>query len=454
MGQPSTQQTPVHASSSSAPPDEVAYTLEGATPKTLGFLDQGAFWSNLGVSLLGFTGATVLLQHAGLPPLSLPAALTATVVGTVLGALMLGLAAIPGARSSAPSMVLMRGLFGGRLSVVPTAINVLQLIGWGTFELLAIAAGAEAVLGGGPRWLYILIAAVITTGLTIRPLGYLRILRRYVTVAVAVALVYFFVMVLRHPIPAVPGGSWQAFWPGADTALAVAVSFLPMASDYSRHSPSSSSAFGSAVIGYSVAQIATYTLGLLVLVEAHTFAQSYQPFIAIPLGAVFLGVIVLREVDESFSNVYSTGVSLQNLFPRADRRVLTVGIGALCTALALVLSIGSYAGFLTLLGSLFVPLFGVLAADYFLARRSWNLSPSSPSRWGMLAAWVLGLVAYQLINPGAVGAWSAAWTAVASWIGFTPQAWMSASLFSFVVSLMFGYLFGLRPRRLAAKLSR
>jgi purine-cytosine permease-like protein len=95
-----------------------------------------------------------------------------------------------------------------------------------------------------------------------------------------------------------------------------------------------------------------------------------------------------------------------------------------------------------------VPLFGVLAADYFLARRAWDLSPSSPSRWGMLAAWVLGLVAYQLVNPGAVGPWSAAWTAVASAIHFTPQAWMSASLFSFVVSLVLGYLFGLRSGRL------
>jgi putative hydroxymethylpyrimidine transporter CytX len=454
---PTRQIQPQEGQSPSAPRDEVAYTLEGPTPKTLGFADQGAFWVNIGVSLLGFTGATVVLEHEGLPPLSLPAALAATVVGTVLGAVMLGLAAVPGARTSAPSMVLMRGLFGARLSVVPTALNVLQLVGWGTFELLAIAEGAEAVFGGGPHWLYVAIAAVVTTALTIRPLGYLRILRRYVTVAVGIALVYLFVMVLRQPIPTVPGGSWQAFWPGADTALAVAVSFIPVASDYSRHSRATSSAFNSAVIGFSVAQIACYGLGLLVLVEAHTTAESYRPFIAIPLGAVFLGVIVLREIDQSFSNVYSTAVSLQNLLPRADRRVLSVGIGALCTLLALVFSISSYAGFLTLLGSLFVPLFGVLAADYFISRRAWDLSVSSPPRWGMLLAWVSGLVVYQLINPGAVGVWSAAWRSVAAGLGFAPAPWMSASLLSFVASLVFGFLFGLRPgrsRRRQAELTR
>jgi hypothetical protein len=102
-GQPQTRQIQSQAGpSSTAPADEVAYTLAGPTPKTLGFADQGAFWVNLGVSLLGFTGATVVLEHAGLPPLSLPAALAATVVGTVLGGAMLGLAAIPGARTSAP----------------------------------------------------------------------------------------------------------------------------------------------------------------------------------------------------------------------------------------------------------------------------------------------------------------------------------------------------------------
>ena len=31
--------------------------LDGPVPRTLGLLDQGAFWANLGVSLLGFAGA-------------------------------------------------------------------------------------------------------------------------------------------------------------------------------------------------------------------------------------------------------------------------------------------------------------------------------------------------------------------------------------------------------------
>lgn len=426
---------------------EVAKTLAGPTPKTLGVLDQGAFWANLGVSLLGFSGAVFVLQPAGVPQLSIIAAIAATVVGTVLGSVMVGLAAVPGAHTDAPAMVLLRGLFGARLSYLPTILNIVQLVGWGTFELLVIAQAAQALFHGGPHWLYVVITGVVTTAMTIRPLGALRVLRRYVTVAMVIAMIYLFVQVLRHPLPNLTHGSWRGFWAGSDVALAVAVSWIPVASDYSRHSRSSGAAFGAATVGYSITQILCYVLGLLAL--AGTTDAPFQPFLVLPVGALFFAVLMVREVDQSFANVYSTGVSVQNLLPKADRRVLTITIGALTTVLALVMDMSQYQGFLTLLGSVFVPMCGVLVADYFLRgnHMHWNTSGQAPSRWSMLLAWILGLITYQLINPGAVGAWSTMWTNIAHWLGFTPQSWMSASVFSFLVAGIFAYLFDVLARR-------
>ena len=62
---------------------EVARTLAEPVPQALSLLDQFGLWGNLGVSLLGFTGAIFVLQPdgAGTPELSLAAALTAIVVG-------------------------------------------------------------------------------------------------------------------------------------------------------------------------------------------------------------------------------------------------------------------------------------------------------------------------------------------------------------------------------------
>src|SRR3954462_14527413 len=78
---------------------EVPRTLVEPAPKALGMLDQLGLWGNLGVSLLGFSGALVVLHPGGpgTPPLSLVAALVATLVGTVLGAAAVAAAAVAGA---------------------------------------------------------------------------------------------------------------------------------------------------------------------------------------------------------------------------------------------------------------------------------------------------------------------------------------------------------------------
>ncbi|HEU5030348.1 MAG TPA: cytosine permease [Spirillospora sp.] len=423
-----------------SPRNEVPYTLDEPAPKVLGFWDQSAFWANLGVSLLAFSGAyTVLAPGAdGRPTLAIAAGIAAMIVGTVLGGLMLGLAAVPGARTGQPAMVLLRGLFGARLSYVPTVLNIAQLIGWGTFELIVIADAARELWDGVPRWGYVVAAGVLTTVLTIWPLGSVRLLRRYVTVAVIVALGYFYVQLVRQPLPDLNQGSWHGFWIGADAALAVSISWVPVAADYTRHAKSARGAFGAASVGYSITQIVAYVLGLLALaLVAGDTDRVFDPFLHVALGAVFFAVFVLREADQSFANVYSTAVSIQNLVPRADRRVLSVALGAGITVLALALDINDYAGFLSLIGSVFVPMLGVLAADFFLGRGravGWDASRTAPSRWSMIAAWAVGIVAYQLINPGTIGWWADLWQHVRDALHFTPQSWMSASLLSFLAA--------------------
>jgi hypothetical protein len=118
-----------------------------------------------------------------------------------------------------------------------------------------------------------------------------------------------------------------------------------------------------------------------------------------------------------------------------DRRLITVGLGILTTAAATFLNIDSYQSFLTLVGSVFVPLLGVLAVDFFCFHgRDWDTSAQAPARWGMLVPWLAGIAVYQLIDPGAVYGWSSFWTDAQDWLHFAPQAWMSASLLSFLAA--------------------
>src|SRR5579875_1843646 len=182
---------------------EAPLTLEQPAPRALRLADQLGMWGNLGVSLLGFTGASfVLYPFADGHPLAFGAALLALVVGTVLGTGGVVLAAIPGTETGAPAMVLLRGLFGARLSWLPTVLNIVQLLGWTTFELVTISTALREVAGGVPRWVYVLAAGVVTTALALYPLSWIRTLRRYVTLAVVAALVYLAVQLLRNPLPA------------------------------------------------------------------------------------------------------------------------------------------------------------------------------------------------------------------------------------------------------------
>jgi nucleobase:cation symporter-1, NCS1 family len=417
---------------------EVPATLAEPVPQPLGWLDQLGLWGNLGLSLLGFTGAIFVLQPlgSGTPELSIAAALAAIVVGTILGTLAVAAAGVPGARTGAPAMVLLRGLFGARLSYVPTLLNVVQCVGWGTFELVTIATAGHTVMPWSPHWADVLVAGGLTTLMCIHPLGAVRVVRRYVSVAVIIVLTYLFVELLRHPLPAFDRGTWSGFWPATDTTVAVAVSFVPLASDYTRHSRSPKTAFGASMIGYSITQTACYVIGLLALVTvAKTPDDIFGAFIAVPLGTLAFGVLAIRELDQSFADVYSTAVSLQNFGPKLDRRILAAIIGTLTTVLALAFDIGDYQDFLLLLGSVFVPMFAVLVVDFFVfSRGDWDLSPAAASRWLMLVPWMLGFVTYQLINPGSLTLWVRAWSWVQRTVGFTPASWMSASICSFVVA--------------------
>ena len=423
------------------PQTEVPRTLEEAPPpRLLGFFDQLALWWNLGISVLLLVAAGFVVGPLGPdgPTMSLAAALTAVVVGSVLGNLLLGLGSVPGAETGAPGMVLLRGLFGLRGSWVPTALNILQLIGWTTFEIVVISETAEEIADGW-RPLFVVAAGVLATFMATRPLGVVRGYLKQVAVwAVLASTAYLFIQVLRQPLDRLDGGGWNGFWIATDVVISLAVSWIPLAPDYSRHSRSPRASFFGAFLGYGAASCAFFTLGVLVF-AAYGGDDLLGSLVAIPAGAIAMVILIVDELDEVFANLYSTVVSTQNVRPDADRRVLAVAVGALATVLALFLDIHAYESFLLLLGSVFVPLFATFAADYFLVRRrAWDVSEGAPARWVMLIPWALGFVTYQLINPGHVSWWANWWRD----LGFQAPSWASASLLSFAVAFVSALLVG------------
>jgi purine-cytosine permease-like protein len=142
-------------------------------------------------------------------------------------------------------------------------------------------------------------------------------------------------------------------------------------------------------------------------------------------------------------------VSVQNVFPRLSQRRLSIAIGAVCTLLAIIVPLVQYENFLLLIGAIFVPLFGVLAAHYAVVRRGYTADDlyrrvRAVKLWGCVA-WLAGFLAYNWANPGTVG-W---WTSVMRWLlgDSRPPSWFGASLGAFVVSFAVQAAERLLPKR-------
>jgi NCS1 family nucleobase:cation symporter-1 len=439
----------------SAPTAEAPLTLDQAPAPTLGLRDSFGLWANLGVSLLLPVAAVFVV----LPGRPLSTTLGAIVVGAAIGAVLLGLAAAAGARERVPTMVLLRGLLGRRASALPTALNLVQCVGWATFEIVIIAEAASRVLDA-PRWPFVLVAGVLATAMALRPLGVARVLARYAVWAALAAVVYLFVEVLSQPLPPLADGAATSFWTAADIVIALPISWFPLVADYTRHVRSGRAAFTGASLGYGLATVAMFTLGVLALAAyGSSGLDVIDALLAVPLGAVAVLVLVAVELDEAFANVYSTAVSTQNLVPRADRRLLAVAVGTVATLLALTFDIAAYEPFLFLIGAVFVPLVGVFAVAYSTTPRgAWDTSDTAPARPLLLLPWLAGFLAYQLTLPtylsGPGAGWTAWWTARQADLGIDPANGWSASLVGLGVAVLLTALVclpgWLRRRRLPA----
>src|SRR6185437_2013722 len=203
-----------------------------------------------------------------------------------------------------------------------------------------------------------------------------------------------------------PGKGGLSFWQGVDLVVAMPVSWLPLAADYTRFSRSGRGAFWGAAVGYFVPNVWLYALGaILLLTRGLADAPSVIGAIAAGgVGAAFaLVALGVDETKEPFANVYSAAVSLQNILPRVPQRLLILAVAAVATAGTFVVDLVHYQDFLYLLGSFFVPLFGVLLAQWLAGERDPFGAPRI--RPAQIVAWLAGFCLYQWLAPVGPDSW-------------------------------------------------
>ncbi len=378
--------------------------------RVLGLLDLTLLWGNLSVSLL------VIVAAAGLVPmLSLPDALLAILIGALAGNFLLGLAGLIGADGRVPGMVLLRAPLGRRGSYGPTVLNVAQNLGWSTFELIIISTAAAAlsqrVFHFEARWLWAILFGAVSLALgLLGPIGVVRrYLRKFAVWAVLASIVYLTWWALDkanlHQLWRAHGTGGLSLGQGIDLVIASIISWTPLAADYTRFARDRRSAFVGAGFGYFLPTLWCFGLGAL-LVLARDLSDPAQIPSAVASGSVLAVVALLAltvdESDEAFADIYSTAVSIQNVLPWVSQRLLIVLVAVTATVGAIAIDLGNYLTFLYLLGSVFVPLFGVLLADWLTAGahyRRRDVFEGPAVRLGPVLAWVVGFALYQWLSP-------------------------------------------------------
>lgn len=438
-------------------PDSTTWGIEPVPERlrTLGVLDLTLLWGNLGVSLLVLVAAAFLV-----PALSLRDALIAIVVGALAGNLMLAAAGAIGADARVPAMVLLRAPLGRLGSYGPTALNVAQCLGWAVFELIIIAAAAGALsqelFGFEGRWFWTLVFGAVAALLAqLGPIGVVRrVIRTYALPIVLASLLYLtWWAVAEADLGAIwsrPGEGGSSILLGVDLVVAITVTWTPLAADYTRFARGRREAFVGTGVGYLIPSLWMFGLGSLLVLSRGLGDAVEVPAAVAAAGlasALALLAVTVDEVDEAFANSYSAAVSVQNLVPRIPQRLLLLLASGIATLGALTIELRNYELFLLLLGSFFVPLFGVLLADWLLSGAHYGRADvlEAPGfRAGPVIAWLVGSAIYHWLHDPPLGP---SW-----WVDLVertepPSLGIGASLPSFAVAFAVTGTLGFLARR-------
>jgi NCS1 family nucleobase:cation symporter-1 len=397
--------------------------------------DFAVLWGDLSVGLLVLVTGAFLV-----PALGFPKALLAIAVGSVIGCIPLGLVGLAGAREGVPGMVLFRPVLGVRGSYVPSVLNIVQLIGWTGFEFWAMSLVASRLFGSSPYWVWLPPVVLVCTALALG--GPILLVRRWLErfgawVVAGVAAWITIRLLTTASLGAIwrqPGQGGLPFWLAVDLVIVMPVSWLPLVADYNRFARKGASSAIGTFGGYALGNAWFYALGaLLVLGSGLTDASPAgigQGIASLAGGWIVLLALLVGETDEAFADIYSAAVSSQNLLARLSQRRAILVVAAAGTALAAWLglhpsvALGNYESFLFLMGSVFVPLFGVFVGDYFLAGRGRVTEEVfGPGRAGprvnrsAFLAWIVGFLVYQWSVPTGPQVWKDAMqTLLADWL--------------------------------------
>lgn len=369
-------------------------------------------WSSLGIGLLVISAGSFISSS------NLTEAITAIIVGSIVGSILLALAGKIGSDHSVPSIVSMRPAFGLHGSYLLTILNIFQLIGWSTFEITILSKAANIFTNGFIDFhIWSIIFGIVIVLFCI--LGPLKIVKQWLT-KFAVWIVYGSTLFMlaniiftingmgldnvlntNISVAAASTDSGLSFFNSLDLVIAMPLSWLPLVADYNRFAKNGKNAFIGTFIGFSITNSLFYVIGLLLGInDVFEILVTIQTFF---YGLVLL-VLIVDEVDNVFANIFSSAMSFKNIYNKINYKYLVIFFTGLGVFLANLIPIQQYENFLLIIGALFAPLFAIVLSDYYIVRRRQIkvddfYEKANKVKVSSFFAFLVGCITYLILSP-------------------------------------------------------
>src|SRR3989449_7575728 len=320
-------------------------------PAELGFLWAGAF-----VNYASLLTASLLTTYYGLGVWD---GLFAVLIGTLAGAVILGLLSNTGPKSGQPQIVFTRRIFGNR-GAYPGAVLTLFLgVGWFAVDTVIAAlagvqllrvAGIHPDVAGKFLFPWVLVIAAASVAVAVYGHRTIKVFETFGAVAFAAISLLLFALLagqMHWSAGATAAGNdyLGAFVLGVMSCFALVASWYPFASDYSRYLPANSSI--RAVTSWPIVGV---TLPMLLLGLVGLLLPTIDPKLASDSGVLavitrhapaavavpFFAFVILGEIWANYLDVYTAGLVTQTLGIRLKRWQTALGAGILGAAIAAV----------------------------------------------------------------------------------------------------------------------
>ena len=275
--------------------------------RIFGARDLFSLWFSLGIGLMVLQVGAMLA-----PGLGLAGAVLAIALGTGVGVLLLGAAGVIGSDTGLSAMGTLKLSLGSHGTRLPAVLNLLQLVGWGAFEIIVMRDAASLLgaraFGEHSAWnspmLWTLCFGALATLLAVSgPLAFVRkVLRAWGIWLLLGACVWLtwnlFAKADLAELWGRAGDGSMSLAVGFDIVIAMPLSWLPLIADYSRFARNGRHVFGGTVLGYFIGN--TWLMSLGVAYTLAFAASGEVNALLLALAGAGMGVpLLLILLDES-----------------------------------------------------------------------------------------------------------------------------------------------------------